>query len=222
MVNAAPCLTEGASVVMGERFGLYGGTFDPIHHGHLIVARSVAEQLHLARVILLPSATPPHKNEEGILAAAHREAMVRLATGDEPLLDCGDFDLRRPGPSFTIETIEHYRKSLGVDAEICWIVGADSLAELATWHRIGELVDLCRIVTAGRPGWDEPPRAKLRDTLNDKQIDRLLSDILPTPMIDISSTEIRRRIGEGRSIRFLVPESVRVYIETHGLYRAKA
>jgi len=205
---------------MPQGIGLFGGTFDPIHHGHLIAARSVAEQLSLGRVIFLPSSSPPHKVEPEILAPKHREAMVRLAVVDEPLFECHDFDLRRPGPSFTIETVQHFREVSGAGAELCWIIGADSLADLSSWHRAAELVEQCRIVTAVRPGWDELPRARLGEALSDRQIETLFGNVVPTPLIDISSTDIRRRVREGRSIRFLVPEAVERYIKEHGLYRA--
>ena len=137
---------------MAERIALYGGSFNPIHSGHLIIARAVAEQLDLTRVILLPSKHPPHKQAEALLDAAHRAEMVRLAIPDEPLFEFSDFDLTRDGPSYTVETVAHFRKSLGAAVELFWIIGADSLAELSTWHRVCDLVDTCRIITAARPG----------------------------------------------------------------------
>lgn len=207
---------------MAQRIGLYGGSFNPIHNGHLIVARAVAEHLQLDRVFLLPSARPPHKGDRKLLDAPHRAAMVKLAIEDESLFEFSDFDLTRDGPSYTIDTVTHFGKLLGPHMELHWLIGADSLAELTTWHRISDLVDACRIVTAARSGWDTIDWAPLRTVLSDAQIAALQTGVLQTPRIDISSTDIRRRVREGRSIRYLVPGAVQEYIETRALYRVEA
>ncbi|UCG17217.1 MAG: nicotinate (nicotinamide) nucleotide adenylyltransferase [Phycisphaerales bacterium] len=206
-------------VTMGEMTALFGGSFDPVHFGHLIIARSVAEQLELDRVILLPAVTPPHKDAADLTAPAHREAMVRLAIEGEPGFDVSDYDLTRTGPAYTVQTVAHFRRQFGLGAALCWIIGGDSLAELHTWYNVRDLADQCRIVTAVRPGWEKPDLDPLRALLGAVRMDKLESDILPTPRIDISSTEIRSRVRAGRSIRFLVPEAVRDYIAGHGLYR---
>jgi nicotinate-nucleotide adenylyltransferase len=197
---------------------LFGGTFDPIHIGHLIVARSVGERLGAERIMLIPSAEPPHKADATITPAEHRLAMTRLAVDDEPGFTVSDCEVRRNGPSYTFDTISHFRLTLGEDVELCWIIGADSLCELVSWYRAAELVDACRIVTAARPGFDNPDLSMLRQVFSETQVTRLQESILPTPRIDISSTEIRRRVGTGQSIRYLVPEAVRNYIAEHGLY----
>jgi len=204
---------------MAQRVGLYGGSFNPIHNGHLIVARAVAERLHLDRVIMLPSARPPHKGDRQLLDAGHRAEMVRLAITGEPLFEFSDYDLTRDGPSYTIDTVTHFCELLGPHVELHWIIGADSLAELTTWYRVSELVEACRIVTAARPGWDTIDWTPLRKKLSDAQIAALQAGVLQTPRIDISSTDIRRRIREGQSIRYLVPDAVQQYIETRALYR---
>ena len=204
---------------MGERVGLYGGSFDPIHHGHLIVARAIAERLGLDRVIFLPSANPPHKLCEALAGAQHRANMVDLAIRDEPLFGFSDCDLTRNGPSFTIDTVNHFRQQLGPDVVLHWIIGADSLPDLPTWHQAAMLVDACKIVTAARSGRGEIDWDQLDSTLTDAQIRRLQAGVLDTPVIAISSTDIRQRVGQGRSVRFLVPDTVRAYIEKHGLYR---
>ena len=203
---------------MAERVGLYGGSFNPVHHGHLIVARAVLEQLSLQRVLFLPSERPPHKLGRPILSGRHRAAMVQLAIDGEPLFEFNDFDLR-DGPSFTIDTVLHFRGVFGPAAELHWIIGADSLAELATWKRAGELVDACRIVVAARPGWQEIDWHVFDPVLRPQQVDRLRAGIIATPQIDISATDIRERIRAGRSIRYLVPDAVRQYIAEHDLYR---
>ena len=156
----------------------------PVHCGHLIVARAVAEALHLERTILLPSGRPPHKSHEGLADAAHRAEMVKLAITGESLLEYSDYDLTRDGPSYTIDTVTHFKEQYGPEVELCWMIGADSLAELTTWHRVSELVDACRIVTAARTGsaaiaWDE-----LGGTLSRPQITRLRANTLRTPLIE--------------------------------------
>ncbi len=202
-----------------NRIGLFGGTFDPIHFGHLIVARSAAELLGLERVIFLPSVRPPHKTDERLTEASHRAAMVRLAIEGEPGIEFNDYDLNRPGRTYTIETVQYFQSLFGQASEMYWIIGSDSLTELGGWRRAAELVDLCRIITASRGGASVSGLDRLRNVLTEPQIEKLHRGILPTPVIDISSTDVRRRVNEGRSIRFLVPESVRAYIESHGLYR---
>lgn len=204
-----------------NRIGLYGGSFDPIHIGHVIVARSVAESLGLDRVIFLPSASPPHKDSSELLSQEHRARMVELAIANEPLFALDDYDLTRKGPTYTVETVAYFKGLFGAGAELAWIIGADSLPELKSWYRVGELVDGCRIVTAARPGWETPDLSILRPELGDEQIERLGRDILDTPRIDVSATDIRRRVLTGRSIRYLVPDAVGDYIQRHGLYQER-
>ncbi len=205
---------------MATRIALFGGSFNPIHVGHLIVARSIVEQLGLDRLIFLPSARPPHKNGATLAEGDHRCAMVRLAIADEPGFELSAYDYDRPGPSYTIDTVTHFRQTLGLEIILYWIIGADSLADLTTWYRVGALVDCCRIITARRPGFREVDWDRLRSRLSEEQIAVLRAGVLDTPMIEISATDIRRRVREGRTIRYLVPESVRAYIGEHGLYAA--
>ncbi len=204
---------------MSARIALYGGTFDPIHVGHLITARSVAEQLDVERVIFVPSASPPHKLDVPITPAEHRLEMVRLAIDGEPGFEVSDCEIRRTGPSYTFDTIMNFRRTVSADATVYWIIGADSLAELASWHRIAELVRQCRIITASRPGFEQPDLSTLGAHLTEDDLASIRDGILTTPRIDVAATEIRRRVGEGVSIRFLVPESVREYVHDRCLYR---
>jgi len=197
---------------------LYGGTFDPIHLGHLIIARNVREQLGLKEVVFIPSATPPHKTTTPITDFNHRSQMVKLAIQDEQGFGFDDCEIKRSGPSYTLETIAYFRKKLGKDAQIFWIIGADTLPELSTWYRAGELVESCDIITVSRPGWDNHDLKSLQDTFTPEQITKLQRGILPTPRIDISSTDIRNRVAAGLSILYLVPEPVREYIHDQQLY----
>ena len=218
--SPTPVMPLDYVTIMAERLGLYGGSFDPIHCGHLIVARAIAERLNLNRVTFLPSARPPHKKGGTHAAAAHRAEMVRLAIEGEPIFEFSDFDLKRKGASYTVDTVTHFQRRYGPDASLYWVIGADSLAELAGWHRIGTLIDACQIVTAVRTGWEHTDWKRLRTKLTETQIACLQSGMLETPVIDISSTGVRGRIRQGKSIRYLVPDSVVAYVERHGLYRA--
>lgn len=198
---------------------LMGGTFDPIHVGHLIVARSVREQLALDQVIFIPSAKPPHKQQAPISDVAHRLEMVKLAIDEQEGFACDDCETKRPGPSYTFDTVMDFRKRFGEQAAIHWIIGPDSLAELETWYRVKELVEACRIITVSRPGWDKPQPPQPPRLLSSAQVTKLEGGILQTPRVDISATDIRRRVATGKSIRYLVPDSVEQYIVDRQLYR---
>ncbi|MBN1347522.1 MAG: nicotinate (nicotinamide) nucleotide adenylyltransferase [Phycisphaerae bacterium] len=205
---------------MATRVGLYGGTFDPIHVGHLLVARAVRERLELDRLILIPSAHPPHKPVGRLTEAAHRLAMTKAAVDAEQGFEVSDCETKRSGPSYTIDTVAEYRRQLGGDAEIVWLIGSDTLQELAGWYRVAELVDACRFVVAPRPGCESPDLTSLGVALNPEQIDRLRGSFVGAPRIDVSATEIRRRVASGLSVRWMVPEPVRRYIVDHHLYTA--
>ncbi len=204
---------------MTKRIGLYGGSFDPIHLGHLSIARAVADELRLDEVIFLPSAQPPHKTNVRLTATEHRAEMVRLAIADNPIFSFSDYDLARPGPTFTIDTIKHFRKTCEPGTELFWIIGTDSLAELPTWHRIAEFVDLCQIVTAARQISEKIYWDRFRPMLNERQIESLRRGMLETPIVDISATDIRSRLLDGQQIREHVAQAVEQYILQHGLYR---
>jgi nicotinate-nucleotide adenylyltransferase len=205
---------------MSLRIGLCGGSFDPIHFGHLISARSIAEQLDLSQVVLVVSARPPHKGGLELTDATHRLAMARLAVAGDALFEVSDVELHRAGPSYTIDTVAEFRKRLGPDVELVWIIGADSLPELPTWHRIAELVKQVRIVTATRPGWNPPVKNSLTAVVGAECAGQLFADCLTTPAIDISATQIRSRVKSGRSIRYLTPVEVASYIESNRLYHS--
>ena len=208
---------------MAETVALFGGTFDPVHLGHLITARAVAERCGFERITLVPAAAPPHK--QGPRATgAERMDMLRLAIEGDPLLDICDLELGRTGLSYTYDTLKAVRAARGPGARLHWIIGADMLDGLHTWHRAGEVLNLARVVVAARPPWNEridEILAGLRGRLGANHVESLRRGLVTTPLIDISSTDIRRRAAEGRPIRYLVPETVRAYIETKGIYRSE-
>ena len=204
---------------MPQRIALFGGSFDPIHFGHLISARSIAEQLDLQKIELIPSARPPHKKDLALSQPKHRLEMARLAVQGDNLFEISDLEFLREGPSYTIDTVNEFRQKLGSSAELFWIIGADSLPELHSWYRARELVELVQIVTAARPGLRPPEASELAAWAGPLAAQRLLQFCRPTPEIQISSSEIRHRNKEGKSIRYLVPESVMSYIQLHSLYQ---
>lgn len=219
---------------MAERIVLFGGTFNPIHHGHLIVARAVAEYFHFDRITFVPAAVPPHKPlpgeggqgpAQGIVRASpdDRLEMVRLAIEGEKLFEVTDIELKRPQPSYTFDTLMAFREEHGLEAQLHWVIGADMLDELGTWHRADEVVDMATIITAARPPWSarlEGILEKLRVRFSPDQVARLAAATAPTPLIDITSTQIRHRIRRKRSINFLTPECVVTYIQNRRLYAA--
>ena len=185
------------------KVALFGGTFDPIHHGHLLLARDALEQLGLDRLLFIPAAQSPHKLARDAAPAEARLEMVRAAIEDEPRFEVDDRELHRAGPSFTIDTVEAWRQRLP-GAELIYLIGSDNLRELHTWRRIEELRKLVQFVVFGR---DSLPPA-----------DAAGFPVLPR-RIDISATEIRGRVARGASIRYFVPEAVRAIILAGGLYQ---
>ncbi len=205
-----------------ERIGLFGGSFDPIHVGHLIAARCVAEHHRLARVILIPSGQPPHKPNGTVATADQRLEMARLAVAGDPLFEVSDIETLRQGPSYTVDTLADLEQRLCDRVEFFWIIGADSLPELATWSRIATLLAGARVVTATRPGFETPDLAPLEAIAGQPAVERLLADCCATPGIDISATDIRDRIRRGLSVRYLVPAKVEKYILAGKLYESAA
>jgi nicotinate-nucleotide adenylyltransferase len=188
-----------------------GGSFNPIHHGHLICARAAAESSGFDRILLIPSSQPPHKPGNTELApAAHRLAMTRAAVAGNTLFDIDGQEIARSGPSFTIDTVRTLKRD-GMK-RVNWLIGADLLPQLQTWHEPEALLEEADFWVMQRPGseidWASlaPPLRALRERL------------LVAPMIDISGTDIRRRVSRGQSIDFLTPGPVIAYIEEHKLY----
>jgi len=206
---------------MSASVALFGGSFNPIHIGHLIVARCVAEALSVSRLVLIPSRNPPHKNGDDLAPAEDRLEMTRLAVAGDSLFEVSDVEIRRSGPSYTFLTVSAYRESLGPDARLYWVIGADTLPDLHSWYRIGDLMALCQIVTARRPGYEQPDLTALARVLPAERVQELQKLALRTPRIDVSASMIRQRVREGRSIRHLVPDAVNEYIGRQGLYQVK-
>jgi len=202
-------------VVVEMNIGVLGGTFDPVHNGHLIVAEEAKTRLNLVEIIFVPAGQPWLKAAKPISPAEHRLQMLRLAIADKPYFKLSTIEIERTGPSYTIDTIAELRDKLGSDDELFFILGWDSLAELPQWREPSRLIKMCYLVAVPRPGY---PRPKLK-TL--EVIIRGLSQrvmLMKEPEIDISASAIRERVARGLSIRHLVPEPVNRYIKEHKLY----
>lgn len=202
------------------RIGYLGGSFDPIHLGHLLIAENCLEAAALDRVVFVVSGRPPHKVRRKLADPRHRLAMVRLALEGNPAFTAYGREIDREGPSYTVDTVADLLAEKKPGEEIAWIIGGDSLGEITTWKDAEELVDAVEIITAVRPG-HEPleDAAGLVPRLGADRVKRLTAGIVRLPLLEISSTDIRARIAWGRSIRYLVPEAVAAYIRRHGLYR---
>lgn len=200
-----------------SKIGVLGGTFDPIHLGHLIVAEDIRHKLGLREVLFVPAGRPwlKLKEEKPISAAEHRLAMVRLAVASNPYFKVSTLEIDRPGLSYSIDTVLELKAKLGAGAEIYFIVGPDALAELPRWKDPGRLVEICQVVGIGRPGHAQTDLHILESSIPGVSQRIMLMDV---PQIDIGATEIRRRVAQRLSIRYLVPEAVEKYIVHHKLY----
>ncbi|MFP4056757.1 MAG: nicotinate-nucleotide adenylyltransferase [Candidatus Brocadiia bacterium] len=201
------------------KIGLLGGSFNPIHLGHLVLAQEAWVRLGLERVLFVPNRTPPHKPKGDLAPPEHRLRMAELAVEGAEGFEASDIELRRDGPSYSIQTVRELRERSGGTWDIHFLVGSDSLPELPTWYRIGQLAELCKFAVFHRPGAPLDDLAALRGTLSPAQIQAIAGRRFQMPLIGISSTDIRRRVRQGRPIRYLVPEAVRRYILDHELYR---
>jgi nicotinate-nucleotide adenylyltransferase len=203
------------------RIGYLGGSFDPIHTAHLVIAESCLDLAGLDLIRFVVAASPPHKLDRRLAAEEHRLAMTRIAVKGNPRLEVDDREMHRTGPSWTIDTIREVLAEMAPEDRVAWIIGADSLPELSSWKDIQDLLDLVDFITAVRPGYDvEPALRGLTDHIAPERVQRLREGVIAMPRLEISSTDIRERVAAGRSIRYLVPDAVAAYIDEQGLYRA--
>ena len=211
------------------KLGILGGTFNPIHSGHLRVAEEIGEELGLNKVYIIPSGMPPHKGQYPLADFSHRLEMAMLASKISPLLEVWDIEGKRPGFSYSIETLQLFHSSFGSDLELFFIIGMDAFMEIKTWKEYQNLFDLASFVVINRPGYHEEKFAEFLESLAvgftwEKKRNCFChpsgSVLLQrhTTVMDISATRIREMVAQGKSIRFLVPEVVRAYIEKVGLY----
>lgn len=191
------------------RIGIMGGTFNPIHYGHLVVAAEAGDQFKLDNIVFIPSGTPPHKDNSDIASAKARCEMVRLATRSNPLFSVSSLEIERGGKSYSVETVEKLLAIYGKETQVYFIVGVDSMLEIESWRDVDKLLGLCKFIVALRGGF------------NAEEISpaiRKHSHIMKIPEIGISATDVRKRIKKGKSIRYLVAPEVEEYIIRHNIY----
>ena len=194
------------------KIGLFGGTFNPVHSGHLLIAEWIRCQIEINTVYFIPTAVPPHRSEDNsIIDIEHRCAMVRLAIEDNPHFKIADYESNPESVSYAVDTIREFRENMQLSKEsMYYMIGADNLLHLAAWKEQDALSDMCKIVVARRPSVS---MEEVRDILSDQII-------VQSPLIDISASDIRKRISKNSSIRYMVPSGVESYIHTHKLYGA--
>jgi len=206
-----------------RHIGLIGGTFDPIHQGHLVIAEEVRATLNLCEMVFIPVGEPPHKPRRKVTAAHHRLEMLRLAIASNPHFSYSRIELDRPGPSYSVNTLQLLHQQWDTDTvqtALYFVIGWDSLEELHTWYNpLGILAQLAHLVAVSRPGYTEDVAylKKLEQRL--PGITRLLLAV-QAPQLAISSTDLRLRVAQGRPIKYQTPEVVEQYIKEHALYRS--
>jgi nicotinate-nucleotide adenylyltransferase len=203
-----------------KRIGIMGGTFNPIHHGHLVTAQEALDQFKLDEIIFIPTGDPPHKIEDLLADAEDRYLMTVIATSSNDNFFVSRIEIDRKGKSYTIDTVKELRKIYGSNSELFFVTGADAILEILTWKNTDEIVTLAKFIAATRPGYDLSKIEGLKATLfgSEEGSDEGIS-IMEIPALAISSTNIRNRIKENRPINYLVPEGVNNYIIKHGLYK---
>ncbi len=199
------------------RVGLFGGTFDPVHYGHLLLAEVCREQSDLDEVWFLPAAVPPHKQDAELASDEARAEMIELAVAGNPGFLVSRSELERGGVSYTIDTLRHFRDETP-DAELFFLMGADMLHDLPNWREAEEVCRLAVPIVARRPGNGPLNYECLASIVSAERIATFREYQVEMPQLDLSSSEIRQRVGEGRSIRYRTPRVVQKYIETHQLY----
>lgn len=194
-----------------KSIAIMGGTFDPIHYGHLVAAEAVRQELDVEKVIFIPSGRPPHKKNKQIANNEHRYLMTVLATVDNPYFEASRIEIDRPGTTYTVDTIREIRQNCSEACKIYFITGADATAEILNWKNPEELFSMCEFVAVTRPGYDKT-KAETEKKFEGK------IKYLEVPALSISSTDIRNRVLADKSIKYLVPESVEEYIRKFSLY----
>jgi nicotinate-nucleotide adenylyltransferase len=197
------------------RLGIYGGTFDPVHYGHLLAAEQCREQCRLDEVWFMPAASPPHKQQVEVTPGARRAEMLELATAGHPQLRVSRIELDRSGPSYTVETLQQLREEQP-DRALFLLIGADSLADLPAWREPDRILELAEVLVVNR-GRRQPHVQGVVETLGSDLAGRF--HVVSMPGIDLSASDIRRRVQQGSSIRYMTPRAVEMYIHQNGLYR---
>jgi nicotinate-nucleotide adenylyltransferase len=202
-----------------RRIVLFGGTFDPIHLGHTTVASDAAKHIGAEKLIFIPAKRSPLKGFLPRASDDDRLEMISLAIADRDDFEVSDFELRKPAPSYTLETVERFQAECGAQTSIYWLIGADAVGDLVYWHKIVELIDACNLATMYRAGLEPPDFAGFEAVWGRQRVEKLRRNVLRTPLIEVSSTEIRNRLAQGRDASRMLNRAVLGYIRRHRLYR---
>ena len=200
------------------RVGVFGGTFDPIHLGHLILAEQCREQAELDQVLFVPAALPPHKQQQPLTPFAQRAEMLSLAISGHPPFRIEELEKDRPGPSYTVDTLSELQRKRPGD-ELFFIIGSDSVNELASWYQPKRILELATLLVVARADWPTMSGQELREALALSEAFPLRHRNVVMPLITLSSRDIRRRIAAGGSVRYMISRAVEAYIDDKGLYR---
>jgi len=209
-------MVSGASTPGKQRLGAMGGTFDPIHNGHLAIAEAARQELGLEKVIFVPAGVPPHKRGSPLTASHHRYCMTLAATLPNPFFEVSSLELEQEGPGYTVDTVARLREQLGPATILHFIVGIDSLLDILHWRQPAKLLSLCRLTVVNRPGFSLADADARLQAFLEAKADRI--DFVKGPELAISSTQLRRLLRQGRSVRYLVPDAVMDYIRKFNLY----
>ncbi len=201
-----------------RKIALFGGTFDPIHLGHTTVANDAADYIDAEKIIFIPAKRSPLKGFSPIADDNNRFEMISIAIREERKFQVSNYELKKPAPSYTLHTVEKFLTDYGSETSIYWLIGADSIDDLAQWYKITDLIDICNIATMYRAGCEKPDYGRFEAVWGDKRVEKLQRNIIKTSLIDISSTNIRSRLAAGLDITDMLHPAVAEYIYKHGLY----
>jgi nicotinate-nucleotide adenylyltransferase len=201
------------------RISLFGGTFDPIHLGHTTVADAAARQIDARKVIFIPAKISPLKGFFPFASDSDRLRMIELATAGNDLFAVSDCELKRPAPSYTLDTVRQFNRQYGPETSIHWLIGADGIGDLVHWYKIQELIDECHLTTMRRPGYPVPDFDRFEPLWGPQRAAKLKHDMIETPLVNVSSTEVRRRLATGEDVTGMLRPDVTQYLREHNLYR---
>jgi nicotinate-nucleotide adenylyltransferase len=200
---------------------LFGGTFDPVHLGHTKVASAAVEYIGAERLIFIPAKRSPLKGAQPRASDIDRLKMLSLAVSQEEKFEVSDYELNKPAPSYTLDTVRHFQSLYSDRHSLFWLIGADSINDLIYWYGITDLIDECNLATMYRAGFDKPDFSKYEAIWGKERFEKLQRNIIPTPLINISSTKIRKEIASGNDVSQVLDNAVLNYIIEHRLYGYK-
>lgn len=205
-----------------RRIALFGGTFDPIHLGHTTVAEAAARQIGAEEIVFIPAKISPLKGFLPHASDGDRLRMIESAIAAYPLFGVSDCELQRPAPSYTLDTVRQFQRQYGPATSLHWLLGADGVGDLVHWHQIRELIDACNLTTMRRAGYPAPDFDRFEPLWGSERVAKLKRNMIETPLVDVSSTEVRRRLAAGEEVSRMLDPDVLAYIRAHHLYEKTA